>query len=113
MDLVKGDEPKPKYFSKQFARDYLEPEHLERVDYINPHFLNRARLSRGLSSKEMAMHLHVSTTQYVHWELGREEMPTEMIFKVMATTGYPKSFFYRQAPRQRPQAPLFIKFSDD
>jgi len=100
------------WITPEFKRDYIDPEETRPTKYPNPYYLQLARKARGLSIAELAEMMDEPKSQVGKWDYGEEEVPREKMFKYLNALQFPKSFFYRQSPRMKPETPIFICTSD-
>lgn len=67
----------------------------EKVNFIVPERIREACAARGLSYEDAAAKCDIDYKQFGRMANGHEEIPDDMIFKLMAGLDFPKQFFYQ------------------
>ncbi len=67
----------------------------EKVNYIVPERIREACTARGLSYEDASARCDIDRIRFGMMANGHEDIPDDMIFKLMAGLDFPKQFFYQ------------------
>ena len=79
----------------------------ERKELFNPHQLTSARISRGMTMKELSEKSEISRQMISNYESGKTTPKAENLLRIINVLGFPRSFFVAEMPELHSGATFF------
>ena len=79
----------------------------ERKELFNPHQITSARISRGMTMKELSEKSEISRQMISNYESGKTTPKAENLLRIINVLGFPRSFFVAEMPELHSGATFF------